>query len=51
LHLALWEEGAKGPEGKRKLEKDKSLEIKPRYASPRDPLESSKKLLNNKRDP
>jgi hypothetical protein len=29
LRLALWEEGAKGPEGKRKLEKDKSLKIKP----------------------
>jgi hypothetical protein len=37
LHLALWEEGAKGPEGKSKLEKDKILKIKPRDASPRDP--------------
>jgi hypothetical protein len=45
----LWEEGAKGPEGKRKLAKDKSLkEIKPRDASPRDPCESSKRLLSKK---
>jgi hypothetical protein len=37
LHLISWEEGAKGPEGKSKLVKDKSLKIKPRDASPRDP--------------
>jgi hypothetical protein len=36
LHLILWEEGAKGLEGKSKLAKDKSLRIKPRDASPRD---------------
>jgi hypothetical protein len=30
----LWEEGAKGPKGKRKLAKDKSLKIKPRDARP-----------------
>jgi hypothetical protein len=29
LHLISWEEGAKGPEGKSKLVKDKSLRIKP----------------------
>jgi hypothetical protein len=46
----LWEEGAKGPEGKRKLAKDKSQEIKPRDASPRDPRESSKKLLGKKQE-
>jgi hypothetical protein len=44
----LWEEGAKGPEGKSKLAKDKSLKIKSRDASPRDPRESSKKLLSKK---
>jgi hypothetical protein len=44
----LWEEGAKGPEGKNKLEKDKSLKIKPRDASPRDPRESNKTLLSKK---
>jgi hypothetical protein len=37
LHLASWEEGAKGPEGKSKLVKDKILRIKPPDASPRDP--------------
>jgi hypothetical protein len=50
LYLALWEEGAKGPEGKRKLAKDKSLKIKPRDASPRDPRESSKNLLSKKQE-
>jgi hypothetical protein len=29
LHLTSWEEGAKGPEGKSTLVKDKSLRIKP----------------------
>jgi hypothetical protein len=48
LHLALWEEGAKGPEGKNKMATDKSLEIKPPDASPRDLRESSKKLLSKK---
>jgi hypothetical protein len=46
----LWEEGAKGPEGKSKLAKDKSLKIKPRDASPRDPRESNKELLNKKQE-
>jgi hypothetical protein len=46
----LWEEGAKGPEGKSKLAKDKSLKIKPRNASPRDPRESSKRLLSKKQE-
>jgi hypothetical protein len=44
----LWEEGAKGPEGKRKLAKDKSLKIKPRDTSPKDPQESGKRLLSKK---
>jgi hypothetical protein len=48
LHLVSWEEGAKGPEGKSKLVKDESLRIKPRDASPRDPQESNKRLLNKK---
>jgi hypothetical protein len=46
----LWEEGAKGPEGKSKLAKDKSLNIKRRDASPRDPRESSKRLLSKKQE-
>jgi hypothetical protein len=36
LHLISREEGAKGPEGKNKLVKDKSLKLKPRDASPMD---------------
>jgi hypothetical protein len=50
LHLTSWEEGAKGPEGKSKLAKDKSLRIKPRDASPRDPRESNKRLLTKKQE-
>jgi hypothetical protein len=50
LHLTSWEEGAKGPEGKSKLVKDKSLRIKPRDASPRDPRESNKRLLSKKQE-
>jgi hypothetical protein len=50
LHLILWEEGAKGPEGKRNLVKDKSLKIKPRDASPRDPQERNKGLLGKKQE-
>jgi hypothetical protein len=50
MHLALWEEGAKGPEGKSKLAKDKSLKIKPRDASPKDPRESNKRLLSKKQE-
>jgi hypothetical protein len=46
----LWEEGAKGPEGKRKLVKDKSLKMKPRDALPRDPRESNKRLLGKKQE-
>jgi hypothetical protein len=49
-HVTLWEEGAKGPEGKSKLVKDKSLRIKPRDASPRDPRESNKRLLSKKQE-
>jgi hypothetical protein len=50
LHLISWEEGAKGPEGKSKLEKDKILRIKPQDASPRDPQENNKRLLNKKKE-
>jgi hypothetical protein len=50
LHLISWEEGAKGPEGKSKLVKDKRLRIKPQDASPRDPRESNKRLLSNKQE-
>jgi hypothetical protein len=50
LHLISWEEGAKGPEGKSKLVKYKILRIKPRDASPRDPRESNKRLLNKKHE-
>jgi hypothetical protein len=50
LHLTSWEEGAKGPEGKNKLVKDKSLIIKPRDASPKDPRESNKRLLSKKQE-
>jgi hypothetical protein len=50
MHLILWEEGAKGPEGKSKLVKDKSLRIKPRDASPKDPRESNKRLLSKKQE-
>jgi hypothetical protein len=50
LHLASWEEGAKGPEGKSKLLKDKSLRIKPQDASPMDPRESNKRLLSKKQE-
>jgi hypothetical protein len=50
LHLISWEEGAKGPEGKSKLAKDKSLKIKPRDASPWDPRESNKKILSKKQE-
>jgi hypothetical protein len=52
LHLISWEEGAKGPEGKRNLVKDKSLKIKPQDASPRDPEKAIKIFsARNKRDP
>jgi hypothetical protein len=50
LHLTSWEEGAKGPEGKSKLVKNKSLRIKPRDASLRDPRESNKRLLSKKQE-
>jgi hypothetical protein len=46
----LWEEGDKGPEGKSKLAKDKSLRIKPRDASPMHPRESNKGLLSKKQE-
>jgi hypothetical protein len=46
----LWEEGAKGPEGKSKLAKDKSLKNKTSRCFARDPRESSKKLLSKKQE-
>jgi hypothetical protein len=49
LHLISWEEGAKGPEGKSKLVKDKSLKIKPQDVSPRDPRERNKRILSKKK--
>jgi hypothetical protein len=48
LYLALWEEGAKGPEGKSRWKKLKA-KIKPWDASPRDPRESNKRLLSKKK--
>jgi hypothetical protein len=50
LHLTSWEEGAKGPEGKSKLEKDKSLRIEPQDASTSAPQESSERLLSKKQE-
>jgi hypothetical protein len=52
LYLTLWEEGAKGPEGKSSRQKIKAKRTKPLDASSRDPLESNKRLLSKKqRDP
>jgi hypothetical protein len=50
LHLITWEEGAKGPEGKSKMVKDKILKLKPQDASPRDPQESNKNILSKKKE-
>jgi hypothetical protein len=50
LHLISWEEGANGPEGKRKLVKNKSLRIKPQDASPKHPRESNKRLLSKEQE-
>jgi hypothetical protein len=48
----LWEEGAKGPEGKSRWKKVKYKRKKPSDASPRDPLEINKRILSKKqRDP
>jgi hypothetical protein len=46
LYLTLWEEGAKGPEGKSSWQKIKAKRMKPSDASPRDPRESNKRLLS-----
>jgi len=46
LYLALWEEGAKGPEGKNNWQNIKAKRRKPSDALPRDPRESNKRLLN-----
>jgi hypothetical protein len=50
LYLTLWEEGAKGPEGKSSWQKIKAKRTKPLDASPRDPRESNKRLLNKKQE-
>jgi hypothetical protein len=48
----LWEEGAKGPEGKSKLEKDKSLKINLEMLRPGIPEKAVKGFSErNKRDP
>jgi hypothetical protein len=46
----LWEEGAKGPEGKSSWQKIKAKRSKPSDASPRDPRESNKRLLSKKKE-
>jgi hypothetical protein len=52
LHLTSWEEGAKGPEGKSKLVKDKSLRINLKMLRPAIPEKAIKSFLaRNKRDP
>jgi hypothetical protein len=48
LYLTLWEEGAKGPEGKSSWKKIKDKRTKPSDASPKDPRENNKRLLNKK---
>jgi hypothetical protein len=48
LYLALWEEGAKGPEGKSRWKKLKS-KMKPLDALPKDSRENNKWLLSKKR--
>jgi hypothetical protein len=48
----LWEEGAKGPEGKSTWKKIKSKRTKASDSLPRDPRERNKNLLSKKqRDP
>jgi hypothetical protein len=52
LHLTSWEEGAKGPEGKSKLAKDKSLKINLEMLRPGIPEKAVKGFsARNKRDP
>jgi hypothetical protein len=51
LHLTSWEEGAKGPEGKSKLVKDKSLRINLEMLRPGIPEKAIKSFsARNKRD-
>jgi hypothetical protein len=45
----LWEEGAKGPEGKRRWKKIRAKRKKPPDASPKYPRESNKGFLVRKR--
>jgi hypothetical protein len=52
LHLTSWEEGVKGPEGKSKLVKDKSLRINLEMLRPGIPEKAIKRFsVRNKRDP
>jgi hypothetical protein len=52
LHLALWEEGAKGLEGKSKLAKEKSLKINLEMLRPGIPEKEIKSFsTRNKMDP
>jgi hypothetical protein len=44
----LWEEGAKGLEGKSSWKKIKAKRTKPSDSSPRDPQEINKRILNKK---
>jgi hypothetical protein len=51
LHLTLWEEGAKCPEGKRKLVKDKILRINLKMLHPGIPEKEIKRFsTRNKGD-
>jgi hypothetical protein len=52
LHLTSWGEGAKGPEGKSKLVKDKSLKMNLEMLHPGIPAKVIKSFsVRNKRDP
>ena len=52
MHLTSWEEGAKGPEGKNKLVKDKSLRISLKMLRLGIPEKKIKSFsIRNKRDP
>jgi hypothetical protein len=50
LHLISWEEGPKGPEGKSKLVKDKSLKNETSRCFAQDPRERNKRILSKKQE-
>jgi hypothetical protein len=50
LYLALWAEGAKGPEDKRSWQKIRDKRKKPSNASPKYPRERNKRLLSKKKE-